>query len=266
MEIASLLMTNLLASLSLFCGLWLVAQKTRDPSFVDAFWAFGILLMAVLSFVQGEAFHQRRLILTGLCVLWGLRLGLHLFLRWRQEGADKRYERLVQSVKDKRGWSFAKTSALFIFLPQAILLWVTALPVQLGQATGPEVPLGVLAMTGLSLAVFGLIFEALADEQLRRFKAQPENADKVLQTGLWAWSRHPNYFGETVFWWGLYLIAAETMTGAASILGPVFVTFTLTRWSGIPLMENSIGEHRPGFADYKSRTSAFIPLPPKRKS
>lgn len=263
MDLLSFLVTNLLAILSVFLGLWFIAQRTQDPSFVDAFWAFGITLSALISFAAGSAPLEQRLLMTGLCLVWGLRLGLHLFWRWRHEGVDRRYANLIQSVTNNRGWSFARTTAVFIFLPQAVLLWMTALPVQLGQFA-PQESVALLKWTGLGFALFGLTFEALADEQLRRFKADQNNTGRVMDTGLWAWSRHPNYFGEAIFWWGMYLIAAQTWLGAASIAGPAFLTFTLMRWSGVPLLEKDITKHRPAYAQYASQVSAFIPNRPSQ--
>lgn len=263
MDILALLSINLVAVLVLFSGLWILAQINEDPSFVDAFWAFGIVLCALLSLVWGQADLEYRLLVSGLCLIWGGRLGFYLLLRWRQEGPDRRYSNLIASVRTKRGWSFGKTSALFIFLPQAFLLWITALPVQLGQASNPSF-WSIMGTIGVVLAIIGLVMEAWADEQLRQFKADPGNANAVMDTGLWSWSRHPNYFGETVFWWGLFLIAAQNGIGALSIIGPVFVTFTLTRWSGVPLLEKTVKSHRPAYAQYADRTSAFIPWPPKK--
>ena len=120
-DVIILLGLNLSVVLVLFAGLWLIALRTRDPSFVDAFWAFGISLCALLSFLTGHADLAQKLVITALCLVWGLRLGLHLFLRWRLEGQDKRYANLIASVREKRGWGFAQTTALFIFLPQAVL-------------------------------------------------------------------------------------------------------------------------------------------------
>ena len=258
-----LLCTNLAIALALFTGLWGIAQMTRDPSFVDAFWAFGITVMALSSFILADGWETRQLVITALVVIWGLRLGLHLFLRWRREGADPRYEALLASAREKRSWSFWKTTALFVFLPQAVLLWITALPAQLGQVSSTA-GFGPVAWAGILLAVFGIAYETLADAQLARFKRDPANSGKVMDKGLWAWSRHPNYFGEAVTWWGVWLIGAETAPGLFAVIGPVFLTFTLTRWSGAPLLERGLKKRRPAYDAYAARTSSFIPRPPRR--
>lgn len=257
---------NLALAAALFAGLWGVAQLNRDPSFVDAFWAFGVTLMAVSSFFLADGWALREYLITGLTLAWGLRLGSHLFLRWRKEGADRRYEALLARALEKRGWSFARTTALFVFAPQAVLMWITSLPAQLGQVAAEPARFGVLAAIGAGLAVFGLIYETVADAQLARFRADPANAGKVMDQGLWAWSRHPNYFGEACVWWGIWLIAAETTPGLFAIAGPLFLTFTLTRWSGAPLLEAGLSRTRPGYADYVRRTSPFIPWPPKKEA
>ena len=263
MEAVLLLSINLALALALFTGLWVIAQMTRDPSFVDAFWAFGIAILAVSSFVLVGDGEPRALLITVLVVIWGLRLGVHLAVRWRKEGPDARYEALLAHARETRSWPYWRTTALFVFLPQALLLWVTALPAQLGQLShGPE--LGALAILGSALALFGLSYEALADAQLARFKADRANTGQVMDKGLWAWSRHPNYFGEALTWWGIWLIAAETGPGLAAILGPAFLTFTLTRWSGAPMLERALKKRRPAYQAYIDSTSAFIPWPPRK--
>jgi len=259
----TLLAVNLALAIALFTGLWAVAQLTRDPSFVDAFWAFGATMLAVSSFVLAPGWEPRKALIGGLVLAWGVRLGVHLFVRWRREGADRRYETLLASAREKRGWSFARTTALFVFAPQAVLVWVAALPAQLGQVS-PEPGFTALAYAGAALAGFGIAFETLADLQLARFKGDARNKGRVMNSGLWAWSRHPNYFGEAVTWWGIWLIAAETTPGLLAVIGPAFVTFTLVKWSGAPMLERSLHRTRPDYAAYVEQVSPFIPWPPKR--
>jgi len=265
MSVFLVLSLCLVLALLVFAGLWTIAQFNRDPSFVDAFWAFGIVLMAVTAFaLSGHASGLHALWITGLVLIWGLRLGGHLFLRWRHEGPDRRYKTLLADVRTKRGWSYARTTAVFVFAPQAVLMWITSLPAQLGQVgPGPD-SLGPVALVGLGLAVFGIAFETLADLQLARFKQDPDQAGRVMDQGLWAWTRHPNYFGEACTWWGVWLIAAETPYGLYAIIGPVFLTFTLMRWSGAPMLEKGLLQTRPGYAEYVARTSTFFPRPPRK--
>ncbi|XBQ16698.1 MAG: DUF1295 domain-containing protein [Oceanicaulis sp.] len=264
MDAPALLASNFAIIAAVFALLWAIAQLNRDPSFVDAFWAGSITLMALSSFVLADGRVERMALITGLTVLWGARLGVHLFTRWRREGADKRYEKLLSDTREKRGWSFARTTALFVFAPQAVLAWVSSLPVQLGQLAD-QPPLGWLAAAGAALALFGIAYETVADAQLARFKADPDNKGKVMDRGLWAWSRHPNYFGEALTWWGIWLVAAETTPGLFAVIGPVFVTFTLMKWSGAPMLERELRRSKPDYAAYIERTPGFFPRPPKRR-
>ena len=264
MSVLSLLALNFGAVLILFSVLWAIAQVNRDPSFVDAFWAGGIVLIALITLAATQGATWRHMLVTGLTLIWGLRLGAHLLLRWRAEGADRRYQKLLSDVREKRGWSYARTTLVFVFLPQAVLLWLTSLPVQLGQAFAQETPLGLIGCLGGALALFGIGFETLADHQLARFKHAPDKRGQVLDTGLWAWSRHPNYFGEACVWWGIWLVAAETGWGALALPGPVFITFTLLKLSGVTMQEAGMETRRPSYAAYKARTPAFIPRPPRR--
>lgn len=253
------------ASLLLFIVLWLIARRLGDPSFVDSFWAFGMVMNAWIAFGLADGWEPRQALLTALTTVWGLRLGVHLFRRWRREGADARYEKLLGDVRRRRGWSFARASLLFVFLPQAVLMWLVSLPAQAGQVDASPAEFGPAALIGALLAVFGILFETIADRQLERFKRDREDPRAVMDRGLWAWSRHPNYFGEACAWWGIWLIAAETPLGFASLVGPAFLTFTLLRWSGAPMLERHLAEAKPGYADYLARTSPFLPWPPKRR-
>lgn len=266
MHPALILLINFLIIAALFGGLWAWSRTTKDPSFVDSFWAFGMVVLAISTFfLAGDGWLERKFILTALTLVWGLRLGLYLFNRWREEGEDKRYKALIGRLQDRRGWSFERASGLGVFLPQAVLLYITCLPIQLGQINSEPAGFGILALLGFALAVFGIAYEGIADWQLSRFKADPANKGKVMDQGLWAWSRHPNYFGEICTWWGIWLIAAETSLGVWSFIGPAFLTFTLLRWSGVPLLEKGLKHSRPGYADYAARTSAIVPWPPKTK-
>ena len=198
--------------------LWRVSVAIKDVSFVDSWWPAGMALTAVLTLFRLNGQGPHGLILTLICVLWGARLGIYLFGRWRRHGADKRYTEMFDDAQKRRGWSFAKSSLLLVFLLQAPLQLLVALPVQLGQIDGGA-PLGNLARAGAVLALFGIVFEALADSQLAAFKADPDNKGKVMDKGLWRYSRHPNFFGEACVWWGLYAVAAETTAGLFALPG-----------------------------------------------
>lgn len=264
--IANLLLLNAATLLAAILMLWAYSVRIRDVSFIDAFWAFGMVLLAWVSWAQSGAPGARSHLLLGLTTLWGLRLSWHLWTRWRAHGEDPRYARIMGSVMEKKGWSWAKTSLLSVFLTQAPLLFITCLPAQLGiwASEGGRTVLGPLAAVGAIIAIVGIAFETIGDTQLNAFRADPANKGKVLDTGLWRYTRHPNYFGDACTWWGIWLIAAETgLPGWISIIGPIFLTFTLTKWSGKPLLERGMKKTRPDYAEYVRRTSGFFPLPPK---
>lgn len=258
-----LLAANLALSLILFLALWLVSIAIRDASFVDAWWALGVIVLACSSYLQPDVPTPHGLLLAVLATAWGARLGFFLLWRWRKHGRDRRYEKMFAKAKERRGWNFATTSLLYVFLPQMVLQIIMALPVQISQVGDDPRAFGALAIGGGALAVFGILYEAIADQQLATFRADTANAGKVMDRGLRRYSRHPNYFGELCTWWGLYAIACETPYGAWSLPGPLLLTFLLTRVSGAPTTEPHLHKTRPDYAAYKARTSAFIPMPPK---
>ncbi|KSB88129.1 hypothetical protein AS593_15725 [Caulobacter vibrioides] len=255
-----ILLVDAAASAAAFLALWLVGLRLRDVSFIDAWWGLGMALIAWTAFLQGPP-TPRGMLLTGLCTLWAVRLGGYLLWRWRKHGADRRYVAMLGHAQTVRGWSFAKASLLLVFALQYVMQFIVALPVQLGQAPGP---LGLLAFGGAALALIGIAFETIGDAQLVAFKADPANAGKVMDKGLWRYTRHPNYFGDACTWWGLFLIATEAAPwGVASIVGPMLLTFTLIRWSGVPTTEGRLKKTRPDYAAYVARTSGFVPWFPK---
>ena len=260
-----LLISNLGVSAVCFVVLWLISIPLKDPSYVDAWWGLGVVVLAWSTYVQLDAPGPHATALLLLASAWGLRLGAYLLWRWRSHGADRRYAKLAQRAKDKHGLNFAMFSLLWVFAPQLLLQIVMALPAQLGQAT-TATSLGWPATLGLWLAIFGIIYEAIADAQLSHFKSQSDNSGKVMDRGLWRYSRHPNYFGEACLWWGLGLmgLAGGGWERAWCLLSPLMMTLLLLRVSGVTLLEQDIGERRPAYRDYVARTSAFIPWPPRR--
>lgn len=258
----SMLIINALILLVTLAGLWLYSIRIRDVSFIDAFWAFGMVMMAVSSFLQTDGDPARRWMLTALCMLWGLRLATHLYTRWRAHGEDPRYRKILGHAMEKNGWSFPKAALIMVFAMQGPMLFIVCLPVQLGQISSQ--PVGALAATGAIIAMVGIVFETTGDAQLQRHRNNPAMAGKVLDSGLWRYTRHPNYFGDACTWWGLYLIGAEASPGLWALPGPLLITWLLTRLSGVPMLERGLKKTRPGYEDYVRRTSGFFPLPPKR--
>jgi steroid 5-alpha reductase family enzyme len=262
-ELTHILLNDLALSAALFLALWIASVVIKDPSFIDAWWALGVAVLTLATFVQLSEHTTHALVMTALASLWGLRLGAYLFWRWRKRGADRRYKKILDDAKAKRGWGFAMASLLLVFAPQFLLQFLIALPVTLGQAASPYA-FGPIAATGALVAGFGIIYEMIADLELAHFKSLAANDGQLMDKGLWRYCRHPNYFGEMCVWWGLWLLACETLAGALTIVSPILLTYLLTRVSGAPTTEPHMQDTRPAYADYKARTSAFIPWPPKR--
>jgi steroid 5-alpha reductase family enzyme len=262
MPIAYLLIQNAVIVALCFAALWLIALRLKDVSFVDAWWALGMVVLAWASFLGMGAPTDRRIVLLSLCTAWGARLGIYLLWRWRKQGPDRRYQTMAGKAQSERGIGFARWSLQAVFSLQGPLQFIVALPVQLGMFGAA--PLGPLAGAGIALAALGIVFESVGDAQLVAFKADPANRARVLDSGLWRYTRHPNYFGDCCVWWGLWLIAAESSwIGAASVVGPILLTFLLTRWSGMPTVEGRMKRKKPGYEDYVRRTPAFVPWWPK---
>ena len=261
---AEALITNALIAALLLLALWRVAVRIGDVSFIDAIWGGGMALLALAAWWQVPDPGPRAGLIAAMAVLWGLRLFLHLYTRWRAHGEDPRYARILGKAKEQG--RFAGAALKLVFAPQALLLFLTCLPAQLGILGSGTAGIGPLALAGLALWLLGMVFEVVGDAQLKAFRADPASKGKVLDTGLWRYTRHPNYFGDCCVWWGIWLAATEAgpWIALASLPGPLFLTFTLTRWSGKPMLEKGLAKSRPGYADYVARTSGFFPWPPKR--
>jgi steroid 5-alpha reductase family enzyme len=254
-----LYLVNLVAVAALMLGTWLVSLALRDVSIVDPVWGLAFVVIAWATVLQlggpGEA-PARAMLIVGLVSIWGLRLAGYLAWRKAGMGEDERYVRMRQRV----GPSFPLVSLGIVFGLQAALAWVVALPIQAGQVATTS--LGLLDAVGVALWATGVAFETIGDLQLARFKADPANRGRVLDRGLWRYTRHPNYFGDFLVWWGLFVIA---VAGGAwwTVIGPVVMSVLLLRVSGVTLLERTIAERRPGYEAYVRRTSAFFPRPPK---
>ena len=261
----SSLLLNAAVLVAVVLVLWAISVKIGDVSFIDSFWGAGMALMALTSWLQLEEPGAVANLLLAMTAAWGFRLGIYLFRRWRAEGEDKRYERMLREDREKG--RFAVAALTKIWLGQAFLLFLVSSPAQLGiLSSEAPAPLAGIAWAGIALYLVGITFEWLGDWQLARFKADPANKGEVMDKGLWRYTRHPNYFGDACAWWGIWLVAASVSweIAAWTVVGPLFLTFTLVKWSGAALLEKGMKHTRPGYEDYKRRTSAFIPMPPKK--
>lgn len=240
--------------------LWIVSVRIRDVSIVDVAWGAAGALIALTTFLVAEGALSRRLLLTGLTVLWGVRLALHIGIRKRGTGEDFRYA----AMRAEHGEAFPRRSLFTVFLFQAGLIWAITMPVQVGQLATEPSHLTFLDFLGTAVWILGFLFEAVADRQLRGFLADPANRGKVMDRGLWRYSRHPNYFGDSLIWLGIFLVAAATPWGWVTFFSPLLMTFFLVRVSGMPMLEAALARRREGYREYMERTSPFIPWPPKK--
>lgn len=244
--------------LFLYMSFWFVVSLLRKRNDVaDVAWGLGFVLMAWTSLLISEDVSVRALIVDVLVSIWGLRLAWHIHARNRGKGEDYRYA----AWRVEWGKWFYIRSYLQVYLLQGILLFLIVTPVaviNMHQGTS----LGLLDVIGIALWGIGFYFESVGDAELSRFIKDPDNKGKLMQRGLWAYTRHPNYFGEVTQWWGIWVLALSVPTGLSSGIGPIIITFLILKVSGIPLLEKKM-EQNPAFAEYKRRVSMFIPLPPK---
>jgi steroid 5-alpha reductase family enzyme len=247
---------GLAAGAALAFAVWLASLPLRDVSIVDVAWSFLVWLPAAVAAAALPQTGPRAAALLLLALAWALRLALHLARRARGQPEDPRY----QAIRARHQPHFERKSLLLVFGLQALLGWVVALPLMAAAAS--PAPWTLLDGAGLALMAFGIGFEAVADAQLARFKADPAQRGRVLDLGLWRYSRHPNYFGECCVWWGAWLVAAAGGDGW-TVVSPLLMTLLLLKVSGVPLLEKRLGRHRPGYADYVRRTNAFVPGRPR---
>lgn len=236
-----------------------VGHRIGRYNVVDVAWGAGLAVVALVAAIIGDGDGTRRVLLALIVGAWGLRLSLHMWRKSAGKGEDPRYTQMLQA----HGGSRITTVITRIFAVQALAQWVISLPVQVAAVTGPVRTSGAwLVLVGAIVAVGGLIFEAVGDHQLRAFKADSAHRGMIMDRGLWAWTRHPNYFGDACVWWGVYLIAAATWPGAATIIAPIAMTYFLVVGTGARVLERHMAD-RPGYREYQQRTSFFIPRPPK---
>ncbi|UCG20979.1 MAG: DUF1295 domain-containing protein [Deltaproteobacteria bacterium] len=257
----SIFVTNLFAVMVMMFGVWVLSLIKRDASIVDVFWGLGFVVVAWLTFLQTDGYLGRKILITLLTTLWGLRLAMHILIRDWGHGEDRRY----QAWRAQYGARFWWVSLFTVFGLQGVLLWAISLILQVGQMSAIPARLVILDFLGTIVWTVGFIFEAVADWQLYRFKADPENKGKVMKKGLWAYSRHPNYFGESLIWWGLFLITLATPGSFWTVISPMVITFLLLKVSGVTLLEKTIVDSRPEYRDYIESTSSFIPRLPRKR-
>ncbi len=255
---------SLLALLALLVITYLIGVRQRRHVVIDAAWGIGFVVVSTAAFLQSgsDGDTGRRILLLVLTAVWGLRLGGYLAWRMRDGHEDPRYDDLL-APGGARGSRQRNLFAIRrVYLPQAIVLFLVSMVQQVGMfETGP---LGWIAWIGVAVWAVGIVFEALGDRQLAQFRADPSRRGTILDTGVWAWTRHPNYFGDSAAWWGLFLVTADSWPGVLTVISPLLMTWALVARTGKALTEQRMSG-RPGHADYVARTSGFVPLPPKRR-
>lgn len=264
----AMLLSNFAICVGAFFLLWIVSVFIKDASIVDIFWGPSLALPAIATWLLYDVSDPRATLLVALVSLWALRLGLYLAVRNLGHGEDFRYQLMREKAGGDR--AFAIKSLYSVYLMQCVISFFVSLPVQVGQISASDVlgtgsgELGMFAMVGIVVFFIGLGFETIGDMQLRKFKKDPANKGKLMDQGLWAWTRHPNYFGDACVWTGLSLIALESSHGIFTILSPALMIFFLYAVSGKALLERLMARKYPEFDDYKARVSGFFPRPPKK--
>lgn len=240
---------------------WLASLVRRDVSLVDRVWP---VLIAGGAAVYALLFPQiglRGQVMLVLALVWGVRLCWYITLRNWGHGEDRRY----QEIRARNQPNFAFKSLYLIFGLQMLLAWIVTAPLWVGLPS--TAPFGMIDWAGMAIAVVGVMFETIGDAQMARFKGDPAHQGQVMDRGLWRYTRHPNYFGESATWWGLWLMAigGAGWAGAWSVVSPLLMTVLLLKVSGVSLLEKDIGERRPAYRDYIARTPAFFPWFPKKE-
>lgn len=263
MELITVLALNTALVLAAVLLLWLASIPLRDISIIDM--AFAGILAAVAGFSLWLAPDPGPLqwLLLAAVLAWALRMTVHLVRRNWGHGEDPRYSRLRDWVDNDR--AFTWLSLRQVFLLQGVVIWLVSLPVQVGMLAPAEAGIGWLAIVGAALWLLGLACESVADIQLTRFRADPARRGTVLDTGLWRYSRHPNYFGELCVWWGIFLIACEAPWGVLTIIGPLAYSHLVINVTGQRTLDKKMAREKPGYRDYMAATSGLVPWPPRRR-
>jgi len=244
----------------IYMSIWyLIALLAKRNDIADIAWGLGFILVTLVTISREAILTDRDVLITALVILWGIRLALHIHARNRGKKEDFRYKQW----REEWGKSFYIRTYLQVFLLQGFFLLLISLPIIIGISQTGNDSWQLTDFLGLAVWSFGFIFETVGDWQLTRFMADPANKGKLLQSGTWRYTRHPNYFGEVTLWWGLWFISLATANSMLGIIGPLTISFLIIKVSGIPLLEKAMKKH-PDWPEYAKKTSVFFPLPPKK--
>lgn len=246
----------------MFCG-WIYSLIKNNVTIADSLWGLGFMLIAWITFFQSDGFIFRKVLIAAVVSLWGLRLFSHITKRNRGKGEDPRYT----EWRNEYGDNFKFVSLFKVFLVQALFLWIISLSLQISALSLTPDYINVFDIAGLIIWTAGFLIESFADYQLASFLKNPGNRGRVMNQKLWKYSRHPNYFGESAMWWGIFVISLSVPYGYITIISPVVITYTLLRITGVTLMEEKIFGDNPEYKKYVEVTSSFIPwFPLKNKN
>ena len=252
----------LIAVMSMMTLLWIVSVFLKNVSIVDLFWGIGFIVASSCYFYYSNGDMTRKVILEILVVIWGLRLSAYLAWRNYGKGEDYRYREFRKKYGENRYWWI---SYFQVFLLQGILMWLISAPLLGAQYLNPSATFNILDLLAILIWITGFIFEAGGDFQLARHRSNPQNKGKLLNTGLWRYTRHPNYFGDSAIWWAfaLFSIAGGSYL---PIIGSLLMTALIIKVSGVALLEKSLIEKKEGYEEYKRTTNSFIPWFPQKNS
>jgi steroid 5-alpha reductase family enzyme len=241
---------------------WVLSLVLRDASIVDIAWGLGFVVVGWLAFLLGDGAIERKALVAALTTVWGLRLAAHMLKLRLGKGEDFRY----REMRARYGRRFPLVSLFSVYLLQGLGMWAVSLPIQAAAGLPGPTGLTALDLAGVALWTLGMVFEVGGDHQLARFRADPLNRGKVMDRGLWRYTRHPNYFGDFCVWWGIFLIALAAEGAWWAVAGPITMTLIFTKLFGVPLMERHLASTKPGYEEYVRRTSAFFPCRPRLES
>jgi len=241
--------------------LWVISLFLKNSSIVDIFWGTGFIITSWITFFRTiETVGPRDWLILILVTIWGLRLSFYVLWRNAGKGEDFRYAKWRTAAGDSWWWR----SYFKVFILQGLIMWVVAAPLTAIQLPGAMDALGIMDFFGVAVWGIGFFFETVGDAQLAKFKANRVNKEQLLQHGVWRYTRHPNYFGDSAQWWGFYLIAFAS--GAWwTIFSPFLMTYLLVNVSGVAMLERTLRQTKPGYEDYVEKTNSFIPWFPKDK-
>jgi len=245
------------AVVAVLLATFVAAKVSGKHSVIDTAWGLLFAAVAVVVFARGTADGARHWLLLVLPVAWGVRLALHIGRRNHGKPEDPRYEKLLGKARGNPDLYALR----MVYLLQGVLALVIASPIVAGGVA--DAGAGVLTWLGVALWGIGVLFEAVGDAQLERFRRDPANRGRIMDVGLWRYTRHPNYFGDACVWWGIFLVAADAPAALATAYAPIVMTLLLTKGSGARILEKHMSG-RPGWDVYAARTSAFFPWPPRR--